>query len=43
MAWGDTFELDVADESREVLAVAVVLAIDAVIDSQQSSSAAVSQ
>ena len=37
MSWGDSFELDVADESREVLAVAVVLAIDAVIDSQQSS------
>ena len=36
MAWGDTFELDVADESREVLAVAVVLAIDAVMDAQQA-------
>ena len=38
MAWGDTFELDIADESREVLAVAVVLAIDAVMDAQQTSS-----
>ena len=38
MAWGDTFELDIADESREVLAVAVVLAIDAVMDAQQSGS-----
>ena len=37
MAWGDTFELDIADESKEVLAVAVVLAIDAVMDSQSSS------
>ena len=37
MAWGDTFELDIADESQEVLAVAVVLAIDAVMDSQQNS------
>mgnify|MGYP002851808393 CR=1 FL=1 len=34
MAWGDTFELSVIDESREVLAVAVVLAIDAVMDAQ---------
>ena len=34
MAWGDSFELDIADESHEVLAVAVVLAIDAVMDSQ---------
>ena len=39
MAWGDTFELDITDESHEVLAVAVVLAIDAVMDSQQSNSA----
>ncbi len=39
MAWGDTFELDIADESREVLAMAVVLAIDAVMDASQSSSA----
>jgi uncharacterized protein YxjI len=37
MAWGDTFELDIPDESHEVLAVAVVLAIDAVMDSQQNS------
>ena len=37
MAWGDTFELDIADESREVLALAVVLAIDAVMDAQQNS------
>ena len=32
MAWGDTFELDIADESKEVLALAVVIAIDAVMD-----------
>ena len=38
MSWGDTFELDIADESQEVLTVAVVLAIDAVMDDQQSSS-----
>ena len=34
MSWGDAFELDIEDESQEVLAVAVVLAIDAVMDSQ---------
>lgn len=32
MAWGDTFELDIADENNEVIALAVVLAIDAVMD-----------
>lgn len=36
MAWGDTFELDIVDESREVLALAVVLAIDAVMDNSGS-------
>ncbi len=41
MAWGDTFELDIADESREVLAMAVVLAIDAVLDNQQNSSVSI--
>lgn len=39
LSWGDTFELDIADESHEVLAIAVVLAIDAVMDSQQNHSA----
>ena len=34
MSWGDAFELDIEDESQEVLAVAAVLAIDAVMDSQ---------
>lgn len=38
MAWGDTFELDITDEAHEVLAVASVLAIDAVMDNQQNSS-----
>lgn len=38
MAWGDTFELDIADEHQEVLAMAVVLAIDAVMDNQQNHS-----
>ena len=36
MAWGDSFELDIVDESQEVLAVAVVIAIDAVMDDQGS-------
>ena len=42
MAWGDTFELDIPDERNEVLALAVVLAIDAVMDAQQSSSSSFS-
>ena len=37
MSWGDTFELDIPDENNEVLAMAVVLAIDAVMDSQANS------
>lgn len=36
MSWGDTFELDIDNMSDEVVALAVVLAIDAVIDAQQS-------
>ena len=38
MTWGDTFELDIPDESNEILALAVVLAIDAVMDNQSSAS-----
>ncbi|MDE6767733.1 MAG: hypothetical protein K2J35_06020, partial [Eubacterium sp.] len=34
MSWGDTFELDIADDRDEVTALAVVLAIDAVMDAQ---------
>lgn len=33
MAWGDTFELDIANDNDAVIALAVVLAIDAVMDS----------
>ena len=40
MSWGDTFELDVAPGTDEVLALAVVLAIDAVLDSQAAAAAA---
>ncbi len=40
MTWGDTFELDIAQGTDEVLALAVVVAIDAVMDAQQASSSA---
>lgn len=36
MSWGDTFELDIKDDGNEVIALAVVLAIDAVMDSQNN-------
>lgn len=36
MSWGDTFELDIKDNGNEVIALAVVLAIDAVMDSQNN-------
>lgn len=36
MSWGDSFELDIADDVDEVIALAVVLAIDAVIDSDNN-------
>ena len=34
MSWGDTFELNIPNEDNEVLALAIVLAIDAVMDKQ---------
>lgn len=37
--WGDTYEIDIADNADEVMALSVVLIIDAVIDSQNSSAA----
>ena len=37
MTWGDTYELDIADAGNEVMALAVVLAIDCVLDAQQNS------
>lgn len=40
VSWGDTFELDIADGNDEVTALAVVLAIDAVLDSQNATSSA---
>ena len=36
MTWGDTYELDIADSGNEVMALAVVLAIDCVLDAQQN-------
>lgn len=39
MTWGDTFEIDINDEKNEVLVLAVVLAIDAVMDASDSAAA----
>ena len=40
MSWGDSYELDIARPEDEVLALAVVLAIDAVMDAQAAASSA---
>ena len=40
MSWGDTFQLSIADDADPALVVAVVLAIDAVLDAQAAASAA---
>lgn len=37
--WGDTYEIDLADGVDEVMALSIVLVIDAVIDSERSSAA----
>ena len=42
MSWGDSFELDVEQGTDEVLALAVVVAIDAVMDAQAAAGAAAS-
>ncbi len=34
--WGDSYELDIADGADEISAVALVLAIDCVLEAQQS-------
>ena len=39
MAWGDTYELDVAEGADVPLTVAVVLAIDAVMDAAETAAA----
>lgn len=40
MSWGDSFEVDIASGTDELLALSVVLAIDAVMDSQAAAAAA---
>ena len=40
MSWGDSFEVDIASGTDELLALSVVLAIDAVMDSQAATAAA---
>ena len=37
--WGDSYELDIPDSRNEVLALSVVLAIDAVISQARAASA----
>ena len=39
-SWGDTYEIDIADDAHEVMAVCVVLIIDAVIAQSDNSAAA---
>ena len=36
MTWGDSYELDIADPADEIMALAVVLTIDAVVESQDN-------
>lgn len=36
MSWGDTYELDIADDTNEITALAVVLAIDSVLDNDNN-------
>lgn len=40
MSWGDSFEVDIASGTDELLALSVVLSIDAVMDSQAAAAAA---
>lgn len=42
MSWGDSYELDIEHGTDEVLALAVVLAIDAVMDAQNAAAASAS-
>ena len=42
MTWGDTYELDIADPVDEIIALAVVLTIDAVTESKGGVSVSVS-
>lgn len=36
MTWGDTYELDIADTADEIIALAVVLTIDCVVEQQNN-------
>ncbi len=40
MSWGDSYEIDIADPSKELLVLSVVLAIDAVMAAQAAAAAA---
>ena len=42
MTWGDTYELDIAEQNDEIIALAVVLTIDAVTESKGGVSVSVS-
>ena len=39
-SWGDTYEIDISDDADEVMAICVVLIIDAVIAQSENSAAA---
>ena len=39
-SWGDSYELDIADGANEEMVLAVVLAIDCVLDDSDTSTAA---
>ena len=40
MSWGDSFEIDIPDPRDELMAIAAVLAIDVVMDAQNTASSA---
>ena len=42
MTWGDTYELDIAEQNDEIIALAVVLTIDCVMAAQSSAAASAS-
>ena len=42
MSWGDAYEIDIVDGEDVITVLATVLAIDAVLDSQESSSSSIS-
>ena len=41
-SWGDSYELDIADPEDEIVALAVVLTIDCVMEASAGASAAAS-